>query len=69
MNKFEHVAENVVKDAVAALEFPFKRTAQFVSVINTAIKNEPPVKTAVIGLVKQVEGCSPTVLKMRVQKA
>ncbi len=56
MNKFEQVAETVVKDVVSVVEFPFKRTAEFVSVINTAIKHEAPVKAAVIELVKQAEG-------------
>ena len=56
MNEFEHVIETVGKDALAVVEFPFKRTAEFVKVINSAIKDALPVKTAVIDLVKQAEG-------------
>jgi len=56
MNEFEHIAETVGKDTLAVVEFPFKRTAEFVTVINTAIKDATPVKAAVIDLVKQAEG-------------
>jgi hypothetical protein len=43
------------KDIVKGIEYPFVHTAQFCSVIATLIKEESPVKDAVIALVKDAE--------------
>jgi len=62
MNPVEHVAEEIGHglrvagmDVVKGIAYPFVHTAQFCSVIETLIKEESPVKTAVIQLVQDAE--------------
>jgi hypothetical protein len=50
-NKIEVIA----KDILHVVEFPFTRTIQFAAVCDTAIKDSPVVKAAVIALVKAAE--------------
>ena len=51
MNEFEKIA----KDVAHAIEWPFANTVKFVTILNEAIKDEPPVKTAIVGLVAAAE--------------
>lgn len=51
MNKFEEVAEDVGK----VIAYPFTRTAQFVYVIDSVIKDSPIVRNDLITLVKNAE--------------
>ena len=54
-NEIERIAETVGKDIIHGVEYPFVHTAQFIAVIDTAVKNSPAVKAAIIDLVKQAE--------------
>jgi hypothetical protein len=50
MNEFEKIGEDILH----GVEWPFKHGVQFVELMDTAIKNEPAAKAAIIGLVKQI---------------
>lgn len=54
-NPIIHGLEVAGKDALKVIEYPFARTAQFVAVLGTALKDEPEVKAAIVGLVKAAE--------------
>jgi hypothetical protein len=54
-NPIIHGLEVAGKDALKVIEYPFARTAQFVAVVGTALKDEPEVKAAIVGLVKAAE--------------
>lgn len=50
-----HCLKVAGKDIIKGIEYPFVHTAQFCSVIATLIKEESPVKDAVIALVRDAE--------------
>ncbi len=54
-NPIVHGLEVEGKNTLKVIEYPFTRTAQFVAVLGTALKDEPEVKAAVVGLVKAAE--------------
>jgi hypothetical protein len=51
MNVFENVVEKIGK----AIAYPFIHAAQVIEVLTTALHDEPAVKTAVVGLIQQIE--------------
>lgn len=51
MNEFEKIA----KDVAHVIAWPFENTVKFVSILDEAIKDEPPVKAAIVGLVAAAE--------------
>jgi hypothetical protein len=51
MNGFEKVFVKVGE----GIAWPFEHGAQLIEVLTTALKDEPAVKTAIVGLVQQVE--------------
>jgi hypothetical protein len=51
MNEFEKIA----KDTLHVIEWPFENTVKFVSLVDETIKDEPPVKAAIVGLVAAAE--------------
>jgi hypothetical protein len=51
MNEFEKIA----KDVAHVIVWPFVNTAKFVTILDDAIKDEPPVKAAIVGLVAAAE--------------
>ena len=48
--------EAVGKDVLHVVEYPFVHAAQMVAVLTEAMKDEPTVKQAIVGLVDQAEG-------------
>jgi hypothetical protein len=50
MNEFE----KVVTDIAHVVEWPFKNAVKVIEVIDTAIKQEPIVKSALVGLIQQI---------------
>jgi hypothetical protein len=51
MNAFENVVEKIGK----GIAWPFVHATQVIEVLTTALKDEPTVKTAIVGLVQQIE--------------
>jgi hypothetical protein len=51
MNAFEKIVVKVGE----GIAWPFEHGAQLVEVLTTALKDEPAVKAAIVGLVQQVE--------------
>jgi hypothetical protein len=51
MNGFEKAVEDVGK----VVAWPFVHAAKVVEVLTTALEDEPTVKTAIVGLVQQIE--------------
>lgn len=51
MNEFE----KVVMDIGKGIEWPFVRAGQLIGLLTVALKDEPGVKAAVVGLVQQIE--------------
>jgi len=50
-----NVIETIGKDILHGVEFPFVYTAKAIKVLNSAIKDQPEIKAAVIDLIKQAE--------------
>jgi hypothetical protein len=48
--------ETAGKDVLHAVEWPFVHAAQMVAVLTEAMKDEPAVKQAIVGLVDRAEG-------------
>ena len=50
-----NVIETIGNDILHGVEFPFVYTAKAIKVLDSAIKNQPAIKAAVIDLIKQAE--------------
>lgn len=50
-----NVIETIGKDILHGVEFPFEYTAKAIKVLDSAIKDQPAIKAAVIDLIKQAE--------------
>lgn len=51
MNAFTQI----LKKIGAVIEWPFKHAAQLIKTIEDGLKDEPAVKTAIVGLIRQIE--------------
>jgi fibrillarin-like rRNA methylase len=50
-----NVIDTIGKDILHGVEFPFEYTAKAIKVLDSAIKDQPAIKAAVIDLIKQAE--------------
>lgn len=63
-----NVIETIGKDILHGIEFPFVYTAKAIKVLDSAIKNQPAIKSAVVDLIKQAETVISDVAKDAAEK-
>lgn len=63
-----NVIETIGKDILHGIEFPFLYTAKAIKVLDSAIKNQPAIKAAVVDLIKQAETVISDVAKDAAEK-
>ena len=51
----ENEVEVIGRDVLNVAEWPFKHLSQLIGTLAAALKNEPQVKTAVVGLISAIE--------------
>ena len=49
------IVKDVAKDVIKVVDYPFSHLVQAIRLLDTVLKDEPTLKVAVIGLLKQIE--------------